>query len=295
MLHQDIGRSKLDEESSKLLCFNSAFGRYKFNRLPFGVFNASEIFQMDIAEIIERIEGFANAQDDIIVWGGTKEVHDQRLHKVLSRIKDSGLKLNREKCQFCVTQVTFLAHVLSGEGVYADPRKISAIIDVPVLKNKVELQRFFGMCNYLGKFIPVLANVTAPLRCLLEKDILWHFEAEQENAVKKLKEMVTSAPVLKYFSPKDPIKVTCDASKLGLGAVLQQKEEGQWKPVAFASRSLTQSEQNYAQTEKETLSVLFACEKFKDYLYGQNFVVENDHQPLKAIFSKPVNKAPTRI
>ena len=205
--------------------------------------------------------------------------------------------------------------MLSGEGVYADPRKVSAIIDMPVPafidmpvpKNKVELQIFLGMCNYLGKFIPDLANVTAPLRCLLEKDIPWHFEAEQENAVKKLKEMVTSAPVLKYFSPKDtsapvlkyfspkdPIKVTCDASKLGLGAVLQQKEGGQWKPVAFASRSLTQSEQNYAKIEKETLGVLFACEKFKDYLYGQNFVVKNDHQPLEAIFSKSLNKSSSK-
>ena len=87
-------QTKLDEES----CFNSCFN--KFNRLPFGVSNAPEIFQMDMAEIIEGIEGVANAQDDIIVWGDTKEVHDQRLHKVLSRIKDSGLKLNREKCQF---------------------------------------------------------------------------------------------------------------------------------------------------------------------------------------------------
>ena len=152
---------KLDEESSKL-CFNSPFGHYKFNRLPFGVSNASEIFQMDIAEIIEGIEGVANAQDDIIVWGDTKEVHDQRLHKVLSRIKDSGLKLNRKKCQFGVAQVTFLGHVLSGEGIYADPRKISAIVDMLVPQNKVELQRFLGMCNYLGKFTPDLANVTAP-------------------------------------------------------------------------------------------------------------------------------------
>ena len=108
--------------------------------------------------------------------------------------------------------------------------------------------------------------------------------------------MVTSAPVLKYFNPKDPIKVTSDSSKFGLGVVFhQQKEEGQWKSIAFASRSLTQSEQNYAQIEKETLSVLFACEKFKEYLYGQDFIVENDHQPLKAIFSKSLNKAPARI
>ena len=216
--------NQLDEESSKLLCFNSPFGRYKFNRLPFGVSNASEIFQLDIAEIIECIEGTANAQDDIIVWGDTKEVHNQRLHEVLSRIKDSGLKLNRKKCQFCVTQITFLGHVLSGDGVDADPRKISAIIDIPVPQNKTELQRFLGMCNYLAKFIPDLASVIAPLRCLLEKDTPWHFEAEKENAVKRLKEMVTSAPVLKYFNPKDPIKVTSDSSKLGLGVVLEQRE-----------------------------------------------------------------------
>jgi hypothetical protein len=260
------------------------------------VSNASEIFQLDIAEIIEGVEGAANAQDDIIlVWGDAKEVHNQRLHEVLSRIKDSGLKLNRKKCQFCVTQITFLGHVLSGDGVDADPRKISAIIDMPVPQNKTELQRFLGMCNYLAKFIPDLASVTAPLRCLLEKDTPWHFEAEQENAVKRLKEMVTSAPVLKYFNPKDPIKVTSDSSKFGLGAVLEQREEGKWKPVAFASRSLTQSEQNYAQIEKETLSVVCSCEKLKEYLYGQHFVVENDHQPLKAIFSKPLIKAPARI
>ena len=152
-------QTKLDEESSKLLCFNSPFGRYKFNRLPFGVSCASEMFQMDIAEIVEGTEGVANAQDDIIVWGDNEEVHDQRLREVLSRIKDSGLKLNREKCQFCVNQVTFLGHVLSGEGVYADPRKISAIIDMPNPENKVELQRFLGMCNYLGKFMPDFANV----------------------------------------------------------------------------------------------------------------------------------------
>jgi hypothetical protein len=153
------------------------------------------------------------------------------------------------------TQITFLGHVLSADGVDADPRlKISPIIDMPIPQNKTELQRFLGMRNYLAKFIPDFASVTAPFRCLLEKDIPWHFQAEQENAVIGLKEMVTSAPVLKYFNPKDPIKVTSDSSKFGLGAVLEQREEGKWKPVAYASRSLTQSEQNYAQIEKETLS-----------------------------------------
>ncbi len=194
-----------------------------------------------------------------------------------------------------MTQIAFRGHVLSGDGVYADPRKISAVIDMPAPQYKTELLRFLRMCNYLGKFMPNLADTTVSLQNLLENDTPWHFESEQQNAFKKLKEMVTSSPVLKYFNPKDPIKVTPDSSKFGLGAVLEQKEEGSWKPVAFASRLLSQSEQNYAQIEKEALSILFACEKFKEYLYGQTFIVENDHQLLKAIFSKPLYKAPARI
>ena len=108
---------KLDEESSKLLAFHTPFGRYKFKRLPFGVNCASEIFQAEVTEILEGLEGCANAQDDIVVWGDTKDNHDRRLKNVLSRIRFSGLKLNRSKCIFGSNQITYLGQLFTSEGV----------------------------------------------------------------------------------------------------------------------------------------------------------------------------------
>ena len=106
---------------------------------------------------------------------------------------------------------------------------------------------------------------------------------------------MTKAPVLKYFDPKFPTRISSDASKPGLGATLEQCHDGTWHPVAHASRSLTSAEQNYCQLEKETLSILFACERFHEYLYDRKFQVINDHQPLRSIFRKPLNKSPPRI
>ena len=106
---------------------------------------------------------------------------------------------------------------------------------------------------------------------------------------------MTKTPILKYFDPKLPTRTSSNASKSGLGATLEQCHDGTWHPVAYASRSLTSAEQNYCQLEKETLSILFACERFHEYLYGRKFLVISDHQPLRSIFQKPLNKSPPRI
>ena len=285
----------VDKESSKLLTFNSPFGRYKFNRLPFGVHHASEVFQADVAEILEGIEGVQNAQDDIIIWGSTKAEHDQRLRDAMMQIRKSGMKLNKTKCVFSAREITFLGHTLTDVGIKPDLRKVTAITEMPNPQSKEDLRRFLGMVNYLAKFVPDLSDITAPLRELLEKDAQWCFEAAHENAIERLKSIITSEPVLKYFDPQLPTKVSTDASKSGLGATLEQKHGDKWCPVAFASRALTQAEYNYCPIEKETLSVLFGCEKFHEFVYGQLFEVENDHQPLKSIFNKPISKAPPRI
>ena len=151
----DYWQIHVDEDSSKLLIFNSPFGRYKFKRLPFGVLHASEVFQADVAEILKGIEGVQNAQDDIIVWGKTKTEHDNRLRNVLRRIRDYGLKLNKDKCIFSVSEVTYLGgHTLTSEGVKPDPRKTKAIIDMEFRQSKQELRTFLGMVNYLGMFVP---------------------------------------------------------------------------------------------------------------------------------------------
>ena len=286
---------KVDDESSKLLTFNTPFGRHRFKRLPFGTHSAAEVFQKKISEIISDIEGAANDQDDIIVFGKDSEEHDKALKQVLDRVRESGLKLNKKKCTFRMTEITFLGHLISADGIKRDPRKIEAILKMPTPTSKTELQRFLEMINYLGKFLPNLSKETAPLRQLLEKDVQWRFEQPHETAINTLKKMITSSPVLAYYEPKLPTRVTTDASKAGLGAVLEQNYEGEWKPVAFASRAMTQCEQHYAQIEKETLAIVFACERFHEYTYGKRVIVRSDHKPLKAIFSKPLNKAPPRI
>ena len=285
----------LDEESSKLVTFNTPFGRYRFLRMPYGIHSASDVCQSRISQMIDNIECVVNSQDDIIIWAENRDKLRERTIKVFKSLKEHGLVLNKDKCQFEQTEITFLGHKITSEGIFPDDKKIEAIINMPYPQNVKELQRFMGMINYLGKFIPSLSDKTVNLRKLLEKDIAWSLEKQHKTEIDNLKNEITKSPILKFFNPKLPIKVSCDASKTGLGTILEQKIDNDWHPIAFASRSLTTSEKNYCQLEKETLSIVFACSKFHDYLYGHNFDVYNDHLPLKPIFEKSIIKSPPRI
>ena len=178
---------KVDQESSKLLTFTTPFGRYRFKRLPYGIHSASEIFQASVANIISDIEGASNSQDDIIIWGKTREELHERTIQVLEAIRKNGMKLNPTKCIFARTELIFLGHKVTGSGVKPDPSKISAIIDMPIPSTVKELQRFMGMVNYLGKFFPSLSKVSEPLRKLLEKDAIWSLEKPQLEPSKSLK------------------------------------------------------------------------------------------------------------
>lgn len=286
---------KVDDESSRLLCFNTPFGRYCFKRLPFGIHIASEIFQQKVEDLFAGIDGVANAQDDIIIWGSNQNEHDARLQKTLDILKEAGLKLNREKCKFSVTELIFLGHKISKAGISPDPSKITAIKNMPLPENKQDVQRLLGVINYVGKFIPNLSSITAPLRKLIENDQEFLIKEEQSQALAKIKNILISDPVLKLFDPKRTTKIGADASKFGLGAVLMQKYDNDWLPVAYASRSLTKTEMKYAQIEKEALSTVFACSKFHQYVYGKSFVIENDHKPLQTIFKKDLSLMPPRI
>ena len=285
----------VDEESSKLLTFNTPFGRYKFKRLPFGIHSASEICQQQIGHILENIEGCANAQDDIIIWGKDRPELVERTKAVLTAVKKSGLKLNAAKCVYEVRDLQFLGHKISGDGIQVDPDKTDAIMKMEYPKDKKELQRFLGTINYLGKFIPNLSDETAILRTLLKKENLWSFDSPHMKSVDRLKELVSSSPVLKFFDSRRETRVTTDASKEGLGALLEQKFDDGWHPIAYGSRSLTKSEVNYAPIELETLAVVFACNRFNVYLYGRRFTVKSDHQPLKSIFSSVLANVPPRL
>ena len=284
---------KLDKTSSMYTCFNTPFGRYRFLRLPFGISSAPEVYHKAIHMLLEHIKGTSSFMDDIIVWGKTIEEHDQRLKAVLETIRRANLKLNKSKCVFGVHELTFLGDVISDKGIKPDPAKIQAIEQFPAPTNKQEVQRFLGMVNYQGKYVPDLSTKSYCLRRLLEEKNMFQWKQEEQNCFEELKKVLTSRPVLKFYDPDRDIRISSDASKSGLGAVLLQKHDDKWLPVAYASRAMTTAEKNYAQIEKEMLAITFACERFHQFIYGQSIQVETDHKPQEAIFKKFLSDCPT--
>ena len=283
---------KLSKDSQKYTTFNTPFGRYKYLRLPFGIKSSSEVFQRTVSQILENLDGCEVIADDILIWGKDTKEHNERLCAVLQRIREANMRLNKAKCKIGLTEVAYDGHVFGPDGLKPSEEKICAILEIPEPRNKKELQRFMGTVNYLGKFIPNLSGINQPLRQLLEKDVAWHWEDAQKKSFKELKKAITTAPVLKYYDEKEDIVLSVDSSKDALGACILQNGH----PIAYASRSLNKSEQNYAQIEKEMAAIVFGATKFHEYIYAKGPIhVESDHRPLESLFKKALSQTPPRI
>ena len=214
---------KLDEESSKLCTFNIPFGRYRFLRVPFGIVSASEIFQRVMSQMVEDIDGSEAIMDDIVVWGKDQAEHGMRLKQVMDKAKACGLKFNKGKCRFRQNQFSYVGHVLSGEGLKAYPEKIRAVQDMKRPQSQKELMTFLGFIQYLKKFMPNMADISAPLRKLTEKNAEWKWTETEENSFNKLKKLATEAPVLRFYDPTLPLTLSVDSSSTGLGCVIMQE------------------------------------------------------------------------
>lgn len=286
----------LDEASQELTTFITPQGRFCYKRLPFGISSGPEVFHRIMAQLLSNIPGVICDIDDILVSGRNQEEHDLRLEEVLQRLLKAGVTLN-DKCAFSQKSIRFLGHIISEEGIKVDPAKVEAIQQLPRPQNVPELRRLLGMLNFVQKFAPDLADQTRPLRDLLKKDIQWTWGDAQESAFIQLKKKLSSPPVLAHYNPDRPTKVSADASSYGLGAVLLQQQDGEWRPIFYASRSMTSTEQRYAQVEKEALASTWACEKFADFLLGlPSFTIETDHRPLLALLkTKTLDELSPRI
>ena len=236
--------------------------------------------------------------DDIICYGSgeTKEEaildHDKNLLALLERATKANLKFNKEKMRFKQSEVRYIGHLLTEDGVKSDPLKIEAIVKMTKPTDAKAVQRLLGCVNYLARYLPKLADVSAPLRQLTMKDAPWVWDAPQEDAYQAILKLITTAPVLRYYDVTQEVTLQNDASERGLGATLMQ--EGQ--PVAFASKALSKTEQGYAQIEKECLAIIFACERFDQYLHERDKIkVQTDHKPLVSILKKPLHHAPKRL
>lgn len=280
---------KLDKESSNYCAFSTPFGCYKFLRLPFGVSNAPEEFQRVNTSIFSDIPGLIIYFDDILIATETEKEHDEVLNKVLERARSSNLKFNPNKFQYKTNKVTFLGFEFDKNGMKIDPQRIKAIESLENPCNKKELQRILGMLNYIRNFIPNFADLTSNLRTLLKCNVEFTWTEAHSMLLKKIKELITKIPVLTHFDTSKEITIECDASKDAIGCCLMQ--EGQ--PISYASRSLSPTEKNFAQIEKELLSILFATSKFHLYIYGRKTFVRTDHKPLVSLIKKNVGEIPS--
>ena len=286
---------RLSEESQKLTTFITPFGRYLCKRLPFGISSAPEIFQREMQKILVGVENVVCQMDDILIYSESLGEHEEKVREVLGKLQAAGVTLNKEKCQFGCTEVKFLGHLINEHGIQADPEKTSAIRDFPTPTCQKQLRRFFGLVNYLGKFSAKLAQITPKLRQLLGSAD-WYWSPELEKEFIDVKGEMLKSPTLATFDLNAETMISTDASSYGLGAALLQKDEEGWKPIAYASRSMSPTEQRYAQIEKEALAMCWACEKFQYYLAGRQFIAETDHKPLLSVLGdKELALLPLRI
>ena len=286
----------LDRQSSIATTFWTPFGRYRWLRMPFGVSNAPEVFQRAMTEFASDLEQVVPLADDFLIYGigdtlaDAKADHNRRLKKFFEKCRQKNLKLNKSKLQLCRPQVKFFGHVLTSEGLQVDNAKVKAIRDMTAPQDCKGVARYLGMINYLTKYLPNVSTIAEPLRRLINaKEFIWG--PEQQRAYESLKDIITSTPILRYYDPSKTPVVQCDASSVGLGAVLMQDS----KVVEYASKALTKTEKNYAQIEKELLAIVFALRKFDQLVVGKPVIVHTDHKPLIAIVSKPLCEAPKRL
>ena len=265
---------ELDSKSREITTFATPQGLFRYTRLLFGVNSASEQYQHEISNMIAGIEGADNISDDIVVHGPTKEIHEQRLRQTLNRLRESNLTLNPEKCKFKMNKLVFMGMLLSEKGIGPTEERLQALLDTTEARTVTEVRSFLGLANYSSRFIPHFATVAEPLRRLTNKGVPFRFGLEQRESFQLLKQKMAEASTLAYFDKTAETKIITDASPVGLGAVLVQKKENDWVPVCYASRALTKCEQKYSQTEKEALGVVWACERFHAYVYGQRFILD---------------------
>jgi len=248
------------EDDKKKTAFTTKFGLYEFNVMPFGLCNAPATFQRLMDKVLAPyIEKFLVVYlDNITIYSKTFDDHVTHLNTVFKTLREAKLKLNKEKCHFFLPSIKFLGHEITRNGILPDEDKIIKVKNFPTPHNLRTLRGFLGLASYYRKFINQFSNITKPLNKLLQKDVPFNWDEDQQTAFEKLKKYLISAPILQYPNFKKPFILHTDASTSGLGAVLAQKNEENKREyaIAYASRSLNKAEQNYSATDLECLAVV---------------------------------------
>ena len=286
---QGYHQLELDEESQKLTSFITPFGCFYYKRAPMGLSGSGDEFCEKTDGAFYGLDGIDKIVDDILVQAPTQSILFHRFEEVLKRCRANGITLSRRKLKIAKENLKFAGFIVGQNGIRPDPEKLDAIAKFPVPTNITSLRSFLGLANQLGGFIPDLAQMTAPIRTLLKKDVEWQWLQVHEDAFQNVKKMLTSDMVIQPFDSKMKTLLLTDASRLnGLGFALMQEDSfGKRKLIQCGSRSLTPAEKNYATIELECLGIQYGVEKSRHFLIGlPSFSVITDHRPLVGIFKK---------
>ena len=277
---------KLDKESQEMTTVSTHRGLYRMLRLPFGIASCGALFQDAMERILGDAEGCKVYLDDLLVYGRDTQELLQRLDIVLKKLKEHGLRLSRDKCQFMEREVVYLGWKISGNGISPKEKGAEAILEAPEPRDIHQLRSLLGSINYFARLLPDLSTILEPLYALTKKGVAWRWTQECCEAVKTVKKMLAGPRVLITYNPELPVKLITDASSVGVGeALLHVLPDGSEQPISYASRSLTGTERKYAQVEKEAAAVSYGVSRFHHFLYGRHFTLVTDNRALSKILS----------
>ncbi|XP_052749474.1 uncharacterized protein K02A2.6-like [Galleria mellonella] len=292
-INQAYLHMKTDPATAEMQAISTCKGTFKVNRLMFGVKVAPNQWQRYMDQTLQGLPGTACFFDDIAIQGQTYIELLKRIQTIFQKLKECGLHLNKNKCQFLKKSITYLGHKINENGLHPTEKKVNDIKNSPRPTDVSTLRTFLGMVNYYQQFIPNLASKLNPLYTLLQKNIKFIWSKECETSFQELKKEICSEKVLTPFHTHLPITLATDASPVGFGAVLSHiMPDNKERPIAFASRSLTSAEKGYSQLDKEAAALIWGLKKFFHYCYGRKITLIIDNQPLTRILH-PEKPMPT--
>jgi hypothetical protein len=274
---------ELDPADKEKTAVSFGQGLWQFTVMPFGLGNAPATFERLMEAVLRGLPWKICLVylDDIIAHAKSFDTHLENLKCVLERLREANLKLNPKKCTLFRTEVTYLGYVVSDEGISADPVKVEAVKAWPPPANIHQVRSFIGLCIYYRRFVPRFSQLAKPLLLLTEKDAVFEWTEQCNQAFQTLKDLLTKAPVLAYPDFDKPLILDTDSSDVAIGATLSQIIDGVEHPISYFSRTLSGPEKKYCVTRKELLAIVLATGHFHHCLYGNHFTIRTDHASLQ--------------
>uniref|UniRef100_A0A2N9G8J7 RNA-directed DNA polymerase n=1 Tax=Fagus sylvatica TaxID=28930 RepID=A0A2N9G8J7_FAGSY len=259
--------------------FKTKYGLYEWLVMPFGLTNAPSTFMRLMNHALRAFLGrFVVVYfDDILVYSKSLDEHIDHLHCVLTVLRKEKLYANLKKCSFCLDKVVFLGFVVGAKGIAVDEEKVKAIKEWPTPKSITEVRSFHGLASFYRRFVKDFSTLAAPLTEIVKKSVGFKWGSEQDRAFIEIKERLCGAPLLALPDFSKTFEIECDASGIGIGAVLMQEK----RPIAYFSEKLNGAVLNYPTYDKELYALVRALETWQHYLWPKEFVIHTDHESLK--------------